>query len=277
MTIESIVAIKIPFIARIENCYETLPPNGRKVANYLQQNPLDVLNMSVADIAKTTQTSKATVSRFFRQLGYESHLDLKQELRKIRATGYPLTAQAHENDHVNAELERIRQTWENIKPEDIEQLADDILAASRITLIGFRNSYPIALHFRQQLLQLRNGVRLLPQPGQTLGEEILDIDDNELVILIGFRRRPKIFSRLVDQLANRKVVLLGDPSAQIYTSKVHHLFICQLGKELPLDSYATPMSVVSVICNTVLTKSLASSNDRVNNVSALYDDLEELE
>lgn len=268
---------KIPFIQRIESLYESLPPNGRKVADYLQQNPLDVINMAVADIAETTQTSKATVSRFFRQIGYKSHLDLKKEMRALRTSGFPLATSPHESNYVNAELDRIRQTWQNIKPHDINQLANDILSAGRITLIGFRNSYPVALHFRQQLLQLRKNIKLLPQPGQTLGEEILDIADNDLVIILGFRRRPTIFSHLIDRLSGKRVILLGDPSAQLYKSKVSQLIICQLGSAQPLDSYAAPMSVVSVICNTVLSNNHSEANKRIQDVSSVYDQLNELE
>lgn len=272
-----ILAINIPFVTRIEKMYENLSPNARKVANYLQQNPLDVLNTSVADIAQITKTSKATVSRFFRQLGYESQLDLKKELRSMRASGYPMATVNVENDHVTQELERIRQTWENVDSDEIERFVEDIASATRITLIGFRNSYPVALHFRQQLLQIRDKVRILPQPGQTLGEEILDLADDELIVLVAFRRRPKIIAKLIEQLKGKRVVLFADPSAQIYKSKVSQLLVCQLGQELPLDSYAAPMSFISVVCNSVLSNLSKQSGKRVKAISKLYHDLEELE
>ena len=264
------------FITRIEQAYESLSPNGRKVANYLQQNPLDVINTSVAEIAEITSTSKATVSRFFRQLGYDSHLDVKKELKSLREKGYPVVTEHTDNNFVLQELSRIQQTWENVKTEELEWLIDALVNASRVTLIGFRNSYPVALHFRQQLLQIRNKVRILPQPGQTIGEELLELADDELIIIVGFRRRPKVFPTLIEQLKGRNVVLLGDPSAQLYKSKVHKILICQLGQALALDSYAAPMSVISVICNAVLDK-VNGSDHRVSRISELYQSLDELE
>ena len=264
------------FVIRIEQAYEALSPNARKVANYLQQNPLDVINTSVADIAQVTGTSKATVSRFFRQLGYESHQDVKKELKALRETGYPVITEQDDNNFINQELNRIRQTWENVNQQELNLLIDEITTASRVTLIGFRNSYPVALHFRQQLLQIRSKVRLMPQPGQTLGEELMDIAEDELVILIGFRRRPKLFPKLIDKLKSKNLVLIGDPSAQIYKSKVKRIILCQLGQELALDSYATPMSVISVICNGVLAKKPGALN-RIEQISSDYLDLEELE
>lgn len=269
--------VKSLFVSRIEQCYQQLSPNARKVANYLQQNPLDVLNLSVAEIAELTLTSKATVSRFFRQLGYANQQDVKVELRAIRHSGYPISLAHNNNDYINQELERIKQTWENVKEQDIDKLVNAINQASRITLIGFRNSYPVAMHFRQQLLQIRGKVRLLPQPGQTLGEEIEDIAADELVILVAFRRRPKIVKHLIGKLAGENLVLMADPSAQIYRQQVSQLFICQLGQELPLDSYSAPMSVISVICNQLLAKKPISSKDRIAAISDIYQELEELE
>ncbi|MCC2615720.1 MurR/RpiR family transcriptional regulator [Aestuariibacter halophilus] len=266
----------IPFVARIEQQYENLSPNARKVANVLQQNPLAVLQTSVEEIAEVSQTSKATVSRFFRQLGYESHLDVKRELRQLRDSGYPLAITPTQGDFVEDELIKIRQTLENINKEDVEMLVQRILSAPRITLIGFRNSYPIALHFRQQLLQIRDKVRLLPQPGQTLGEELQDTHSDELVIVIGFRRRPRVMPHLIEQLQQHQVVMIGDPSALIYKSKVTQLLICQLGQELPLDSYAAPMSLISMVCNEVLNQR-PTANSRIKAISRLYSEMEELE
>ena len=266
----------LPFVSRIEKFYEQLSPNARKVANYLQQNPLEVLNVSVAEIAEMTSTSKATVSRFFRQLGYDSHQDVKKELRQLRTAGYPMPMATADNDFMAQEMARIKQTWDAIRSSDVDRLVESISTASRITLIGFRNSYPVALHFRQQLLQIRSKVRILPQPGQTLGEELQDISADELVILVAFRRRPKLIQQLVEQLDPAQTVMLADPSAQIFSSKVSQLLVCQLGQELPLDSYAAPMSLISVVCNAVMAKMQGSAN-RIEQISSLYQDLQELE
>ena len=274
------------FFTRIERTYPDLSPNARKIANHLQHNPMDIITHSVADIAEITATSKASVSRFFRQLGYESHLDVKQEMRTLRANGYPLKTLATNENDVEQEIRRVSDAWSNIKQSDIDALTKAIGKAPRITLIGFRNSYPVAMHFRQQLLQMRNKVRLMPQPGQTLSEEITDIEDDELVILIGFRRRPKIFKALVEKLNEMqsirknkgpKLALLTDPSGQVYRQQVSHLFLCPLGDEQAFDSYAVPMSIVSVICNRVYAAMDSSAQQRTKAISDLYGQMEELE
>jgi DNA-binding MurR/RpiR family transcriptional regulator len=274
------------FFTLIENTYADLSPNARKIANYLQHNPMDIITHSVADIAAITSTSKASVSRFFRQLGYDSHLDVKQEMRQLRARGYPLKSVMSEQSDVEQELSRFSEGWQNINQTDIDGLIQAICEAPRIKLIGFRNSYPVAMHFRQQLLQMRGKVRLIPQPGQTLSEELADIEDDELVILIGFRRRPRIFKTLIERLnemkggdsqSGPKLALLTDPSGQIYRQQVSHLFLSPLGDEQALDSYAVPMSIVSVICNRVFAAIGTKAQQRTGAISDLYNQMEELE
>lgn len=268
---------KSRFVALISQSYQQLSPNGRKIANYLQQNPIEVLNLSVAEVAEITKTSKATVSRFFRQLGYTNHQQAKEDMREELQDGFQMSHHHTNNDYVSEELKRIKQTWDNVKTEDIDKLVNAIGSASRITLIGFRNSYPVALHFRQQLLQIRGKVRLLPLPGQSLGEEIEDISPDELVILVAFKRRPKIVKALINLIPSKQLVMLADPSAQIYQDQVAQLFICQLGQELPLNSYSAAMSVISVVCNQILNSPNFSTNNRIDAVSKIYDQLDELE
>ena len=265
------------FIQRIELSYAELPPNARKIADHLLHNANDVVAYSVTELATITHTSKATVSRFFRQLGYDSHGDVKQEMHKLRTAGYPISMQASESTGYKAEINRLKQTFENIDETQISALVERIIGSKRITLIGFRNSYPVALHFRQQLQQIHSQIRLLPQPGQTISEELEDLSPDELVIVLGFRRRPKLFAALLSQFSSQQVALFADPSGQIYKDKVSYLFICQLGQEQALDSYAAPMSLIAVICNKVLAKLGQHGHKRINRISERFRLLNEIE
>lgn len=265
------------FIQRIELHYAELPPNARKIADHLLHNANDVVTYSVTELATITHTSKATVSRFFRQLGYDSHGDVKLEMNALRTTGYPINMQAAKLTGYKAEISRLKQTFENIDPSQFDSLIANIIQSKRITLIGFRNSYPVALHFRQQLQQIHGNIRLLPQPGQTMSEELEDIHADELFIVVGFRRRPKIFSALLSQLSAQQLVLFADPSGQIYKDKVSSLFICQLGQEQALDSYGAPMSLIAIICNTVMAKLGSNGHKRINQISERFRLMNEIE
>ena len=161
--------MKQDVLSLIEQNYPTLSPSARTIANYLQQHPLAIVSQKSAEIAEQTQTSKATVSRFFRQLGFESQQDAKQAQLQLRNQGVPVLTQGQSIDQTAEELKNLSLTFEGLRTELLDEISAQLANASRVTLIGFRNSYPVALHFRQQLLQILTSVRLLPQPVQTLG------------------------------------------------------------------------------------------------------------
>lgn len=264
-------------LIKIEQHYASLSPSGRAIAHYLQRNPMAVVTQSTAQIAENTGTSKATVSRFYRQLGFNSHQQAKDTLITLREQGVPIATQSTHFTQHEHELNNISQTYENIQTATLEAIAKQLAHAEQITLIGFRNAYPLALHFRQQLKQIRTSVCLLPQPGQTLGEDIVDLGKKDVVVLFGFRRRTRQFGDILNTLSSSQTILITDPTGQIYRDKVKHLLVCHLGNNAPFDSYAAPMSLVSTLCNFTYQALGSNATTRVDAITSVYKQLNELE
>ncbi len=261
----------------IEQQYPSLSPSARQIAAYVQQHPIALVSKSTAEIARLSGTSKATVSRFFRQLGFESHQDVKDAMLSMREKGLPLPLDENQPDHYQQEIRNLAMTFDGLKPDSVDQVVSLLADSERITLIGYRNAYPLALHFRQQLKQVRSTVRLLPQPGQSLGEDLIDIPENEVVVLLGFRRRTRIFSRIVDALNAHTTVLITDPTGQVYNQKVSHLLVCHPGQQHAFDSYAAPMSLISFLANRVFERLGDKAVKRAARIASMYDELDELE
>ncbi|MCA1771208.1 MAG: MurR/RpiR family transcriptional regulator, partial [Halomonas sp.] len=151
--------------------------------------------------------------------------------------------------------------------------------ARHVIVIGFRNSYPLALHFRQQLIQARSQVRVVPQPNQSLAEEIVDLNEQDVVVLFGFRRRPAAFASLVNALeySPAKVALIADPTAINFASQVNWLMEAPLESLSAFDSYATANSLICLLANGVLHRRLGEGRERISAISDIYADLSELE
>lgn len=264
-------------LERIANGFSALSPNARTIAGYIQQHPYSVLSMSMAELAEETQTSKATVSRFFKQLGYESHQQVRQDLVTSRDKGFPVSSSlGTDQTYLNNELNNIQQTLNDIPKDTLSELGKKIAVAERIFIVGFRNSYPMAMHFRQQLMQIRKNVVLLPQPGQSLGEDLVDVNASDLTILIGFRRRPSHFEQLVKSLNHQNVILISDPTGQIFKADVEHLLICHMGGKDAFDSYSAPMSLIANLCNKAYKEISANASKRAANISAWYTENNEI-
>lgn len=262
---------KANILERIAVNFAQLSPTARDIANYVQQNPLALLSMSLSELAISSKASKASVSRFFRQLGYESHKQAKQALLQSRNDGFPLASVAvSDKSHLDNEIHNIQQSFKELSSEYTTDLGSQIANASRVFIIGFRNAYPLAMHFRQQLMQIRSNVMLLPQPGQTLGEDLVDVNSQDLVIIIGFRRRPANFEQLINALHQQRTILITDPTGQVFNHKVQHSLVCHVGGQEAFDSYAAPMSLVSLLCSKAYQAIASDGTKRTASISAWY-------
>lgn len=271
---------------RLKAQYASLSPQEQRVADFIVDHFDDLISYNSAELAQLSGVSKATVSRLFKRLGYEKYRDMRDELRTLRQSGMPLTdhREAVQGNtllarHYKQEMANLTQ-WVNAL--DARQFAEAINAlvnARRVVIIGMRNSWPLALHLRQQLLQARGQVVVLPQPGQSLSEELVDLSAEDMVVVMAFRRRPRIIRPLMQQLQQR-----GVPQLLICEPQAHSLFplacwrLCApLDSVSAFDSYASANSLINLLANALLHEILDSGRPRIYDIATLYQQLDELE
>ncbi|ENT2948315.1 MurR/RpiR family transcriptional regulator HpxU [Klebsiella aerogenes] len=271
---------------RLKAQYASLSPQEQRVADFIVDHFDDLISYNSAELAQLSGVSKATVSRLFKRLGYEKYRDMRDELRTLRQSGMPLTdhREAVQGNtllarHYKQEMANLTQ-WVNAL--DARQFAEAINAlvnARRVVIIGMRNSWPLALHLRQQLLQARGQVVVLPQPGQSLSEELVDLSAEDIVVVMAFRRRPRIIRPLMQQLQQR-----GVPQLLICEPQAHSLFplacwrLCApLDSVSAFDSYASANSLINLLANALLHEILDSGRPRIHDIATLYQQLDELE
>ncbi|MDI4636464.1 MULTISPECIES: MurR/RpiR family transcriptional regulator [Halomonadaceae] len=271
---------------RLQQHFSELGPQERRVADFILAHLEDLAVYSAADLSRLSGVSKATVTRLFRRLGYDDFKAVKAHARQLRHYGVPLASGADSlgdgierfRRHAEREQDNLRQCLERLTPVLFDEVVGALDEAPALAVIGYRNSYPIALHLRQQLLQARSAVQLLPSPNQSLAEELVELDPQALIVLIGFRRRPRLFETLIETLARReqRVLLIGDPTTAKYDDRVTWRLECSLETLSAFDSYASAMSLVSLLANAMLHRRLAQGRARIGEVMELYQELEEL-
>ncbi|AFR04718.1 MurR/RpiR family transcriptional regulator [Pectobacterium brasiliense] len=271
---------------RLRDRYSELSPQEQRVADFIFDHFDDLISYNSAELARLSGVSKATVSRLFKRLGYPSYRDMRDELRTLRQSGMPL---ADNRDavqgntllarHYKQEMANLTQWINQIDPVQFGAVIQALMQAQRVCLIGLRNSYPVALHLRQQLLQIRQQVTLLTQPGQTLSEELVDLTAQDVVIVVAFRRRPRLIQPLLVQLQKRgvPVLLLCEPQVSTLMSLATWSLCVPLDSVSAFDSYSSAMSLVNVISNALLHEMLRDGRQRIHQIVDLYGELDELE
>lgn len=276
----------VPIGQRIDRQYAALSPQEQRAADVVLDRLNDLAVYNASEIAELSGVSKATVSRLVRRLGYEDFAQVRAQARVLRGLGTPIGGAAPAADpdtarsaHLAAEQHNLRGMLDGLADGRLETAARLLADAADVAVLGRRNSYPVALHLRQQLAQARGRVGLLPVPGQSLGEDLADLGADDAAIVVGFRRRPHGFTSLLDTLLARgvPVVLIGDDSLEPWAGRVACLLTAPLDSPSAFDSYAAAMSLANLLATATLAQRTRQGRARVSTISALYDSLGELE
>ena len=259
---------------RIDAGYAGLTPQEKRAADFILANLGDLAVYTATELATHSGVSKATVSRLFRRLGFENSGAVREHVRAARSAGAPI-AGGSASGHLERELANLTATLGSL---DLVEPARLLAEAGSVLVVGFRNSYPVALHLRQQLAQARPGVALAPQPGQSLGEELAGLGRDDVVVLVGFRRRPESFARVAAGVreSGASLVLIGDAGARRHAGSAPFIE-CPLDTGLPFDSYASVMSIVSLLAAAVLARTGRAGRERIARIGARYAELREIE
>jgi DNA-binding MurR/RpiR family transcriptional regulator len=263
---------------RIARCAPALTAQERRAAETLLAHLDDLGTYRAGELAALAGVSKATMSRLFRSLGFTGFDEVRGHLRALRAAGEPRRVDSPPDLAAHAGQEAAAVAQAVLQPGIAEAVA--VLADARsVLVVGWRNSHPVALHLREQLVQARPRVALAPLPGQVLGEELADLGPGDAVVAVGFRRRPAGFARFLAAAAGTgaDVVLLGDPTAAGHAGPARVWLPCPVEGALAYDSYAAAMSLVGVLADGVLSRAGRAGRERISAISATYDRLAEVE
>jgi len=112
-----------------------------------------------------------------------------------------------------------------------------------------------------------------------IGEEIADLTRDDVVVAVGFRRRPALFGTFVDAVlaTDARLVVLADPTGRTHLARAHAGLECRVEGGLAFDSYAAAMSLVATLADGVLSARGREGRDRVARISSRYDELGEVE
>lgn len=150
-------------VLRIENSMQNLSKSEKVVANYIVDNPEQVIYLSVAALADNCGVSDPTVVRMCQKLGFSGYQSLK--LAMAAAVVSPTQA-VHEavnaSDDMQAVTEKVFQsavyalqfTKETLDFKAMESAANTLIGARKIVIFGMGASGPIAADLHHKLLRL---------------------------------------------------------------------------------------------------------------------------
>lgn len=275
--------------ARIHEHYDALPPAEKRLGDLLLSFPGDIATYSAGELAEAAGTSRAAASRFFQRLGYRDFNEARQQARDAKRWGSPVYLSSSNEaggmpsqpiaDHLAQESHNLTRTLEAIRPDRLRDAVDAMARARRVHVAGFRNSHMIAGYLQRQLQIVRPDVALLPRSGQTLAEDLVDIAEDDVLVMVGMRRRVSMVSRILEiaRQQGARTLLLTDPSAAEPTRHATWTLTCEVRSQSLFDSYSAAMSVINLLCTSLFQHELNRGQERLKRIETLHDELDELD
>lgn len=268
------------FLSRVRFILPDLPPAERQLGEFLRDFPGELASYSASELAVLAKVSNATISRFVRRIGYSSYDEARRHARLEKVSGSRLFlaaaggGAAHDpRAYAQSDMRNVLNTIEPISQTSVDGLAQALLVARKVWVIGFRAGAPLAQHL-QQLLE--NSVAL-PGHGQTMGEHLAGIKRDDVVILLGLRRRVAQLEDLIVGLgdAGAPVAFITDESMTPRDDVRWH-FRCNTESAGPLFSHVAVMAVMNLIANRTIDLAGKDGRLRLAAIEAANDHLGEL-
>lgn len=248
-------------LVRMKEQMGTMSKSHKAIARYITEHYEQAVFMTAAKLGETLGISESTVVRFASGIGYAGYPEfqkaleecVKNKLTKIQKMDakYGKSSQSEILTAVlNADIEKIQDTIENLDPQAFESAINTIIESRNVYIMGLRSNEPLAgfLHF--YLNMTRANVRLLNSTSiSETFEQMIRINEEDCFIGISF---PRYSMRTLKAMEfandrNAKVIAITDSihsPMNLYSS-------CNLLARSDMvsivDSLVAPLSVINAL------------------------------
>ncbi|WP_119307992.1 MurR/RpiR family transcriptional regulator [Cohaesibacter haloalkalitolerans] len=148
-----------PVLSELRFNSANMTPKLRKIAQFINQHPVEVTTMSVDELAASANISVATIYRFCRELGYQTFSQLKLAIAKEISVENALKSDAEtgagkDDTHRFPDyLKGLEATRDLLELKEIDKVADLIVSARRIIIVAVGASSVAATFMHYKLMR----------------------------------------------------------------------------------------------------------------------------
>ena len=178
--------------------YDEFSRSFKKIADYIKINQSIVSFISINELAKETETSAATITRFSKYLGFKGYPDFQKIFQKEveKQTSYMKDLKNTINeteDNKNIVQNMIDTNIELLQEMDalaiensLEEAVKWIKNSRKIYILGARGSYALAYYLYFMLKEFREGVELMISGASDFTDKLLYSQKDDLLFTISF-------------------------------------------------------------------------------------------
>ena len=150
-------------LIKIRGGYSTFKKAEERIANAIFQNPEEVINLSVTELAEKSSVSESSVVRFCKSLGYKGYYELKISLaRELVITPQQIYEEIGLKDDVSAVKHKVfqsnilalQETIKILNEKELEKAVEALCNANLLVFYGMAGSAAVALDSAHKFLRI---------------------------------------------------------------------------------------------------------------------------
>lgn len=154
-------------IPKIRSEYKSLPPSEVKVADYVLENPEEIIYLSVSELATAVDVSDSTIIRFCKDVGFKGYQEFKLFIAQdLVVTIENINEDISSDDDLKTLSQKITysnkqaidETMSVLNLEDLEKAIDQIAAAEKVQFFGVGASGITACDAKYKFLRIGKNV-----------------------------------------------------------------------------------------------------------------------
>lgn len=190
---------------------------------------------SISEIAASNGVDPSTLTRLGKRLGHSGFTELQDIFRRHVTQTQPFySARVHERvvdaqgntqpellrHHAETECQKLLAAAGQLEPQRIELAAELIANARNVFVLGLRATYGLSFFLGSYLATIRENVRILGGPGQTLTSDLVAIHEGDLLIALSFSPYTRSVVTAVDLVkdVSAKVLSITDVGSPLEVS-----------------------------------------------------------
>lgn len=245
----------------IQENIHTFSKGQKRIANFILESYDKAAFMTASKLGKRVGVSESTVVRFAAELGYAGYPDMQRSLQKmirnrltsvqrIEVTNDRIGDQDLISMVLQSDIEKIRQTLEELDRESFNRAVDAIVSAKKIYIIGVRSSAALArfLAFYFNLI-FDNVIEVSANTASEVFESLLRVGEGDVVVGVSF---PRYSSRTLQAMSfarDRKAttVAITDSDTSPLASISTYTLRARSDMASFVDSLVAPLSLVNAL------------------------------
>lgn len=248
----------------------------RKIAEFILSHYDKAAFMTASKLGDCVGVSESTVVRFASELGFEGYPELQKALQEEMRTRLTAVQRievgfdrfGHDEIFKSVllhDIDRIRHTLEETKPEDFTYAVDMIVNANRIYIMGIRSSAALASFMGYYFKLMLPNVTVIETGSRSeLYEQLMHMNSRDVLIGISFPRYSKQTVNAINYAhdVGAKSIAITDRIESPIAQKSDKALLAKSDMVSFVDSLVAPLSLINalIVAVSIQNKEIVSRN-----------------